>query len=112
MAVADFLSRYLSGPLPYVRRHITVNKIFPDCCMYACMYVHCMYVCMCVYMHACMCVCMYVRICVCVYVCMYVYVYVCMYVCTYMCICVCMYVCMHPVSPIPLLFSSRNICPT
>ena len=22
----DFLSRYLSGPLPYVRRHITVNQ--------------------------------------------------------------------------------------
>ena len=23
-----FLSHYLSGPLPYVRRHITVNKMF------------------------------------------------------------------------------------
>ena len=27
MAAAGFLSRYLSGPLPYVRRHITVNKM-------------------------------------------------------------------------------------
>ena len=27
MAATDFLSRYLSGPLPYVQRHITVNKI-------------------------------------------------------------------------------------
>ena len=27
MAAADFLSRYLSGPLPYVRSHITVNKM-------------------------------------------------------------------------------------
>ena len=26
MAAAGFLSHYLSGPLPYVRRHITVNK--------------------------------------------------------------------------------------
>ena len=25
---AGFLSRYLSGPLSYVRRHITVNKLF------------------------------------------------------------------------------------
>ena len=24
---ADFLSRYLNGPLPYVRHHITVNKM-------------------------------------------------------------------------------------
>ena len=28
VAAADFLSRYLNGPLPYVRRHITVNKMF------------------------------------------------------------------------------------
>ena len=27
MAAADFLSHYLSGPLPYVRRRITVNKM-------------------------------------------------------------------------------------
>ena len=27
VAAAGFLSRYLSGPLPYVRRHITVNKM-------------------------------------------------------------------------------------
>ena len=27
VAVAGFLFRYLSGPLPYVRRHITVNKM-------------------------------------------------------------------------------------
>ena len=27
MAAACFLSRYLNGPLPYVRRHIIVNKI-------------------------------------------------------------------------------------
>ena len=27
MAAAGFLSRYLSGPLPYVRRHITVNML-------------------------------------------------------------------------------------
>ena len=27
MGAADFLSLYLSGPLPYVRRHITVNKM-------------------------------------------------------------------------------------
>ena len=27
MAAAGFLSGYLSGPLPYVRRHITVNKM-------------------------------------------------------------------------------------
>ena len=27
MAAAGFLSRYLTGPLPYVRRHITVNKM-------------------------------------------------------------------------------------
>ena len=27
VAVMGFLSRYLSGPLPYVRRHITVNKM-------------------------------------------------------------------------------------
>ena len=26
MVAADFLSHYMSGPLPYVRRHITVNK--------------------------------------------------------------------------------------
>ena len=26
VATAGFLSRYLNGPLPYVRRHITVNK--------------------------------------------------------------------------------------
>ena len=26
MAVAGFLTRYMSGSLPYVRRHITVNK--------------------------------------------------------------------------------------
>ena len=26
-AEAGFLSRYLSGPLPNVRRHITVNKM-------------------------------------------------------------------------------------
>ena len=26
-AAAGFLSRYLSGPLPYVGRHITVNKM-------------------------------------------------------------------------------------
>ena len=24
----DFLSRYLGGPLPYGRRHITVNKMY------------------------------------------------------------------------------------
>ena len=27
VAEAGFLSRYLSGPLPYVWRHITVNKM-------------------------------------------------------------------------------------
>ena len=27
LAAAGFLSRYLSGPLPYVRRHITINKM-------------------------------------------------------------------------------------
>ena len=27
VVVAGFLSRYVSGPLPYVRRHITVNKM-------------------------------------------------------------------------------------
>ena len=27
MAAADFLSRYLNGPLPFVRRHITINKM-------------------------------------------------------------------------------------
>ena len=27
VAAAGFLSRYLSGPLPYVRRHITGNKM-------------------------------------------------------------------------------------
>ena len=27
MAAAGFLSRYLNGPLPYVRRHITVNVL-------------------------------------------------------------------------------------
>ena len=27
VAVAGFLSRYLSGPVPYVWRHITVNKM-------------------------------------------------------------------------------------
>ena len=27
VAAAGFLSHYLSGPLPYVRRHITVNKM-------------------------------------------------------------------------------------
>ena len=26
MVAADFLSCYLNGPLPYIRRHITVNK--------------------------------------------------------------------------------------
>ena len=26
VAAAGLLSRYLNGPLPYVRRHITVNK--------------------------------------------------------------------------------------
>ena len=26
VAAAGFLSRYLNGPLPYVRRHITVTK--------------------------------------------------------------------------------------
>ena len=26
MVAAGFLSRYVNGPLPYVRRHITVNK--------------------------------------------------------------------------------------
>ena len=27
VATAGFLSRYLNGPLPYVRRYITVNKM-------------------------------------------------------------------------------------
>ena len=27
VATAGFLSRYLNGPLPYVRRHITINKM-------------------------------------------------------------------------------------
>ena len=27
LVAAGFLYRYLSGPLPYVRRHITVNKM-------------------------------------------------------------------------------------
>ena len=27
VTAAGFLSHYLSGPLPYVRRHITVNKM-------------------------------------------------------------------------------------
>ena len=27
VAAAGFLSRYLSVPLPYVRQHITVNKV-------------------------------------------------------------------------------------
>ena len=27
VVAAGFLSRYLSGPLPYVRRHVTVNKM-------------------------------------------------------------------------------------
>ena len=27
VAAAGFLSRYLSGPLPYVWRHITVNEM-------------------------------------------------------------------------------------
>ena len=27
MAAVGFLSNYLSGPLPYVRRHITINKM-------------------------------------------------------------------------------------
>ena len=27
VAAAGFLARYLSGPLPYVRHHITVNKM-------------------------------------------------------------------------------------
>ena len=27
VAAIGFLSRYLSGPLPYVRRHITVSKM-------------------------------------------------------------------------------------
>ena len=27
VVAAGFLSRYLNGPLPYVRRHITVNKM-------------------------------------------------------------------------------------
>ena len=26
MAAAGFHSRYLNGPLPYVQRHITINK--------------------------------------------------------------------------------------
>ena len=30
VAAVGFLSRYLSGPLPYVWHHITVNKIFPS----------------------------------------------------------------------------------
>ena len=30
MAAAGFLSRYLNGPLPYVRCHIIVYKIFPS----------------------------------------------------------------------------------
>ena len=28
VAAAGFLSRYLNGPLPYVRRYITVNKMY------------------------------------------------------------------------------------
>ena len=28
VAAAGFFSSYLSGPLPYVRRHITVNKMW------------------------------------------------------------------------------------
>ena len=27
VAAAGFLSRYLKGPLPYVRRHVAVNKM-------------------------------------------------------------------------------------
>ena len=30
MAAVGFLSRYLNGPLPYIRRHITINKM---CCV-------------------------------------------------------------------------------
>ena len=29
VAAEGFLTRYLSGPLPYGRRHITVNKMLP-----------------------------------------------------------------------------------
>ena len=28
VAAAGFLSRYLNGPVPYVRSHITVNKMY------------------------------------------------------------------------------------
>ena len=31
VSAAGFLSHYLSGPLPYVRRHITVNKKCVEC---------------------------------------------------------------------------------
>ena len=27
VAAVDFLSRYLNGPLPHVRHHITINKM-------------------------------------------------------------------------------------
>ena len=42
MGAAGFLSRYLSGPLPYVWCHITVNKIFPSICVCVQVYLHAM----------------------------------------------------------------------
>ena len=61
------------------------------------MYVSCMYVCVCMYV---MYVCMYVRTCVCMYV--YIYVYVFMYVCimyvrmyVWRYVCMCVYICMY-----------------
>ena len=54
VASVRFPSRYLSGPLPYVRRNITVNKTSPSylsISQYVYIYIYiCMYVYVCLYL--------------------------------------------------------------
>ena len=63
--------------------------------------IHCICICIQVYMYVCVCLYLYVYVCVLAYMCiyMYVYKYIYIYICTYLCIYTCthvyMYVCMY-----------------
>ena len=46
--------------------------------------------------HTCVCLCVFVRVCVCMHACVFVRVCVCMYACVYVCVCVCVCVCVSP----------------
>ena len=62
-------------------------------CVYACVCVVCVFVCLCACGFVCLCVCLFVCLCVCVLVCLCVCVFMWLCVRVDLCLCVCLWVC-------------------